>query len=53
MDICNTEHEPTYKITYRGAKNSPHKPEWLVCENCHEKKIFGNTDDIISLEKIN
>ena len=53
MDRCSEDHVPTYKIIYRGAKNSAYKPEWLVCENCHEKRIFGTPDDIVSLEKIN
>ena len=53
MDICNETHNPTYKITYKGAKNSGYKPEWLVCEACHEKRYFGTLEDIITLEKIN
>ena len=53
MDICSENHTLVYKIICRGAKNDTDKPEWLVCERCHEKKIFGASDDIISLEKIN
>ena len=53
MDICSERHTPIYKITYRGANNDTYKPEWLVCERCHEKRIFGTPDDIISLEKLN
>ena len=52
MDICRENHTFAYKITYKGAKNSTYQPEWLVCESCHEKRIFGTSDDIISLEKL-
>jgi hypothetical protein len=53
MDKCSEKHTPAYKITYRGAKSTTYKPEWLVCEWCHEKRIFGTLDDIVSLEKLN
>ncbi len=53
MDNCNEDHVPAYKIIYRGAMNATYKPEWLVCGQCHEKRIFGTLDDIVSLEKLN
>jgi len=52
MDICSEDHVHAYKIIYKGAQNSTYKPVWLVCESCHEKRIFGTSDDIISLEKL-
>ena len=52
MNICSEVHEPTYKIIYKGAKGSDYEPEWLVCEHCHAKKIFGNPDDILSIKNI-
>lgn len=52
MDTCNKSHTPMFKIRYRPAKGSSYEPEWLVCENCHEKKYFGTEDDIVHIEKI-
>ncbi len=52
MDVCNDRHEPVYRIVYKGAKGSDYNPEWLVCEACHEKKIFGTKDEIISIERL-
>ncbi|MEX0863071.1 hypothetical protein [Nitrosopumilus sp.] len=52
MNICSEAHTPVYKITYKGAKGSKYKPEWLVCENCHEKKYFGAFDVVLNIEKL-
>ena len=52
MDRCSEDHAPMYKIIYMGAKNSAYKPEWSVCENCHEKRHFGILEDIVSIEPI-
>ena len=49
MNICSEAHTPTLKIIYKGAKCSDYQPEWLVCENCHEKRYFGTLEDIISI----
>ena len=53
MDICSEGHTPAYKITYRGATGHHYHPEWLVCEKCHEKRIFGTPEEIITLERLN
>ena len=50
MNVCSDTHEPAYKIVYKGVKGSDYQPEWLVCENCHEKRHFGTLEDIISIE---
>ncbi len=49
MEMCNETHTPKYKIIYKPAKGRSYQPEWLVCEQCHEKRIFGTSDDIISI----
>jgi hypothetical protein len=41
MNICSKVHKPKFKIIYKGAKDSDYQPEWLVCENRHEKRHFG------------
>jgi hypothetical protein len=53
MNICSEAHTPVFKIIYKGVKGSTYKPEWLVCEGCHEKRYFGNPEDILSMEIIN
>ena len=52
MNICSEVHTPIFKIIYKGAKGSDYQPKWLVCENCHEKRIFGTSEDIVSIEPI-
>ncbi|WP_297439766.1 hypothetical protein [Nitrosopumilus sp.] len=52
MNICSEVHTPNYKIIYKSVKGSDYQPEWLVCENCHEKRYFGNLEDIVSIEPI-
>jgi hypothetical protein len=52
MNICSEVHAPIFKIIYKGAKGSTYQPEWLVCESCHEKRIFGTLEDIISIEPL-
>ena len=49
MNICSEVHAPTLKIIYKGAKGSDYQPEWLVCENCHERRYFGTPEDIVSI----
>ena len=53
MNIYSEVHTPVYKIIYKGAKGSAYEPEWLVCEDCHEKRYFGTPEDILSMEIIN
>ncbi len=52
MNICNETHTPIFKIIYKGAKGSNYQPEWLVCENCHEKRIFGTLEDTVSIKSL-
>ncbi|WP_179361691.1 hypothetical protein [Nitrosopumilus cobalaminigenes] len=52
MNICSEVHTPAFKIIYKGAKGSSYQPEWLVCENCHEKRHFGTLEDIVSIEPV-
>ena len=52
MEICIEGHTPKYKIIYKGAKHRDYQPEWLVCERCYEKRIFGTEDDIVSIEPV-
>ena len=53
MNICSDVHKPEFKIIYKGTKGSDYQPEWLVCDFCHEKRYFGNLEDIVSIEKLN
>jgi len=52
MNVCSEAHTTTLKVIYKDAKRSDYQPEWLVCENCHEKKYFGTLADIISIETL-
>ena len=53
MNVCSEIHTSTYKIIYKGIRGSNYNPEWLVCERYHDKRYFGTSEDIISLEKLN
>lgn len=52
MNICEENHQPKYKITYKPAKGGTHTPEWLVCESCMGKSHFGSDDDIQSIQSV-
>ena len=52
MNICSEVHTPIFKIIYKSVHGSDYQPEWLVCENCHEKKYFGTPEDIVSIESL-
>jgi len=52
MNVCSEIHTKTLKIIYKGAKGSNYQSEWLVCENCREKRYFGTPEDLISFEPL-
>jgi hypothetical protein len=52
MNRCEDRHEPKYKITYKPAKGTNYCPEWLVCEQCYDKRHFGSDDIVQSVETL-
>ena len=52
MNQCEDRHEIKYKITYKPAKGQNYCPEWLVCEQCYDKRHFGSDDLIQSIVRL-
>ena len=53
MNQCEDRHESKYRITYKPAKGQAYCPQWLVCEQCYDKRHFGSDDLIQSVEILN
>ena len=49
MEYCNDRHDLVYKIRYKPSNRGGTSTEWLVCENCFEKKVFGDENTIESI----
>ena len=52
MNLCEDRHEPKFKIIYKPAKGQAYCPEWLVCEQCYDKRHFGSEDIVQSVEEL-
>ena len=53
MNICNDQHSPMYKITYKPTTLSSVSDEWLVCEKCFGKEeFFGKSGEIESITSL-
>lgn len=53
MNICSEVHKPSFKMVYNRTNGSDYRPEWLVCDFCHEKRYFVTPEDMVSIEKLN
>lgn len=50
MNICDSQHSPSYKIEYKPNSKNEQSLEWFVCENCFGKDAyFGSANEIESI----